>query len=186
MGFIHPDITFRAIQLSWCCRSYIFRISIVIRIGIMKTANRHYTFFRLFSKTMITGIQDSGNMRRRLIRIVELITCFIVEVGDIGIVWYTIIELDHRIFRLANIQFIKAFDVFAVRLILKVMRQAISSAKLTAIVHRIALRVYSTQTGIIPFFQVVTRSAQLQAGDTDITQRIAGNRQDFRKQGKAG
>ena len=72
----------------------------------------------------MTLFQDSGNMTACLVSTVIFVTGSVVKVAHVRVIRYLVIELDHRVFRLADVQFREVGGIGGVGLLIQVTGQA--------------------------------------------------------------
>ena len=126
--------------------------------------------FRNFGKYALALAEDGRHVRAHLVVIAVLVPGLVVEVADIGIIRYRIIELKHRVLRLPDVQFIKVRNIFRVGFLFQILGQTVGADKLAAPVHRIALRIEATQSSIVPCLQITAVPFHVNTCDTNILQ----------------
>ena len=154
-GLVHHPVPFSAVQSGSRAVGVLVAVRVVQRVVGHLTVKvvhrginvRHvYTprrrFFSHFSKYTVTLLQDGGNMTAHLIRVVILVAGTVVKVAHVRVIRYLVVELDHRVFRLPDIQFREVRLQSAVRIVINVARELYRTHQ-GARVRSVAIRIHT-------------------------------------------
>ena len=135
-GLVHHPVTFSAVQSGSRAVGVLVAVRVVQRvvghltvqvvhrgINVRHVHTPRRRFFSHFSKYTVTLLQDGGNMTAHLIRVVILVAGTVVKVAHVRVIRYLVVELDHRVFRLPDIQFREVRLQSAVRIVINVARE---------------------------------------------------------------
>ena len=142
---VHHPVAFGSVQLCRCSVRILVAVHVIQRIiGHLAVSIVHCGIcicyvhlsgsrnFGDLGQDTVTLAQYGRDMTARHISVTVFVPSLIVEVADIRIIGNVIIELYHRIFRLADVQLIETLSVLAYGILVQILRQAVCAHKLAS------------------------------------------------------
>ncbi len=123
-GLIHHQVSFRGVEFRRGAVDCILCVGVVVGVAVMQGEPGHLAvevvhrglyvgdgdracggFFRHFGKCFVTFGEYRGDMTAGLVFVAVFVARVVVEVADVCVVAYGVVELDHGVFGLYDVQF---------------------------------------------------------------------------------
>ena len=164
MGLIDEHVAFRAVQ--FCRRT----VGILVAVRIVKLRDCHCSLGCLLAEHPVPLPQYGRHMRARNILVAVLVPGFVVGVAHVRVVAHRVVELDHRVLRLPDVQLVEALHVLLVFGLVQVLRQPVRADQLAPRVRGVAGCIEAAQPCLVPLLQVAAVAFQFQPGDAHVFQ----------------
>ena len=180
---VHHPVAFRAVQLRRRAVGVLVAVRVVQRIIghlAVKVVGRGFHvrdvdgarsgFLRHFGQHAVSFLQDGRDVAARRVGVAVLIPGLVIGVAHVRVIAHRVVELNHRILGLPDVQFVKTLHVLVESPVVQVLRQPVGAYQLAPRVRGVALRVEAAKPGVVPFFQVAAVAFQFQSGDAHVFQ----------------
>ena len=193
---VHHPVALRAVQLGGGAVFLVACVGVVVGVPVVQGVEGHLPvrvvdrglhpgdgdgatrrFFGDFRQHPAPLRQDGRDVPARDVGVAVLVPGLVVEVADVGVVSHGVVELDHGVLRLPDVQLVEVFRKGGEGLVVQVPREFVRADQLAPGVRGVPGGVDAAKARLLPLPQVAPVALQLHARDPDMFQFAAKGEQ---------